>query len=191
MQSKANEVSRRGFLAACGATTAAAALPMFPNLSPQAAPTSGRWTDAATPHAAALRAAYEAEIVRFALTLEAGFRSGELYAVRDADMSIRVPKERIAHYRLEDLCRSHFGLEVEEDDAGMSWTDQQESVAHVILAASPHTAATWDAGHHSPLHHAAEAAGWDVIAYARAQRWYTPTEDECDDPAIRRPTVEV
>lgn len=71
------EVSRRGFIGTIGAAAAATALPLFPALARQPAP-QGNWPGAVSTHADGFRAAYLAELVRFAESLRPRFESGEL-----------------------------------------------------------------------------------------------------------------
>jgi hypothetical protein len=190
MKTKMNEVSRRGFLAAGGALAVGAAV--FPSL-PEAGPLA-RWTDASGIHLTALRAAYVAEVARFAETLRPRFESGDLRAFRDGDDEevFRDHKNGIPdspHWKVEKLCAAHFGLEVARTkcpDGGETF-DGDAARAHYILAASPHTESTEDEGFFHSCYHATTAAAWDVIALARDLGWYVPTADETEDPMLDGP----
>jgi hypothetical protein len=161
---------------------------MFPALPAQAAPTSGRWTDAASFHAAAMREAYLAEIGRLAAGHRSRFESGELRAFRDEDdEEVFRPggtgEADSPHWEVERLCAAHFGLEVKRSEtrSGGETFDGNVGAAHLVLACSPHAESTEDAFFH-PCYHAQTSAAWDLIAYARAAGWYVPRADETEDP---------
>jgi hypothetical protein len=171
-----NDTTRRGFLGSLGAV---AALPLFPSLATHPAP-SGSWTDAVGTHVESFRAAFLAELARFAETLRPQFEAGELRAYRDGDYEkIEAPQRK-----LERLCEAHFGLEVTErrKKDGGAWIDGDTTRARLILAVSPRADATGEGSDVHPCDHAREAVAWDVIAVARERGWYTSTDDEDPDP---------
>jgi hypothetical protein len=170
-------VSRRGFIAAFGAATAAAALPAGAAAGP-AAP--ARWADAKG-LIPALRAAYAAELERFAERLRPRFESGELRGFTDDDMEREFgDRSWVAPlWKLEKLCAAHFGLEVattEVDDCSTTYEGDAEA-AHLVLLASPSRAETADCYYHE-CHHASAAVTADVLRIARERGWYRPTQDE-------------
>lgn len=167
--------TRRGFLASVAAATAATALPATAEAR---TPTTWGALRAGLP---GLRAAYLAELERFAETLRPRFAAGELRAFRDCDDGI----EDAPPWMLERLCASHFGVEVTRSEDGYGGEDHEGDMAaaYLILAASPRAEALLDTQVH-PGYHAAEAAAWDVIAHARACGWYSPAPDESEDPLI-------
>jgi hypothetical protein len=172
-------LSRRSFIVGCGVAAAGAA-----TAAPVISFAAGRVAGAPT-----FRAAYLAEIGRFAETLRPRFESGELRAYRDCDDAKRddegTPVSDSPHWELERLCAAHFGLEVarSEEADGDTRLEGDTTAAYLLLAASPRAEATIDT-HTHPGYHAAAAATWDVIALARERRWYTPTPDESEDPLI-------
>lgn len=158
------KVSRRGFIAACGATAAAAALP--------SAAFAGAAAGASVlAHGPALREAYMTEVGRLAESLRPRFETGDLYAARDAGGTDTAWEDQ-PHAMIEEACAQYFGLEAPVGS---------DTMAHLVLAASPHTVATADGYQHARFH-AQAAAAWDVIAHARARGWYVPTADEFEDP---------
>lgn len=170
--------TRRGFMAACGAAAAATALPAV-----AIGEAAGSGEKLRTPPRTALleawRALYRVELETLAEQLRPRFEAGQLRAFRDEDE--RVSWDEAPHGQLEDLAAEYFGLGVKTRDDGLSvWKDENPVVAHMILAVSPHAACT--GGGAEPPAHAAEAAAWDLIAIARARRWYVPTEEESEDP---------
>jgi hypothetical protein len=108
------------------------------------------------------RAAYFSDLEQLAETLRPEFEAGRLYTWRGSE------DDTPAAYELERLCAAHFGFEGDE------------ARAHLILAASPHAAATGE--WMRPCNHAKEAVAWDVIEIARERGWYTPPKDEAADP---------
>ncbi len=138
-----------------------------------------------------LRAAYMAEVQRFAETLRPRFESGELRGYTDEDGE-RDERERRTRFTLsgkprrgawrpplellEDLCEAHFGLEVNaaETDAAAQEVFQR---AYLIRSVSPSDALlTEDV---QPIAgQAVVAVTGDVLAIARARGWYKPTADE-------------
>ncbi len=138
-----------------------------------------------------LRAAYMAEVQRFAETLRPRFESGELRGYTDDD-GVRDMRERPGKprpgawraplFRLEDLCEQHFGLDVDapETDAAAQEVFRR---AYLIRSVSPSDALlTEDA---QPIAgQATIAVAGDVLAIARARGWYEPTVDE--DPSLEK-----
>jgi hypothetical protein len=175
--------TRRGFLATVGAAAAATTVPKVATAAPST------WTGAAGFHGAALRAAYLAEIARFAETLRPRFEKGELRAFADADDG--EDHQTSPHWEVERVVAEHLGLEVERIPHEWRTEGPQAhrgdmTTAFLVLAASPHAESTAD-GYHHPCFHAQTAAGWDLIAYARARSWYTLAPGECADPNTERP----
>ncbi len=164
----AGKTTRRGFLATVGAAGVAAAVPVSIGA---AAP---RW-DARETYLAAWRAAYLEELEDLALALEPRFRAGEFYSFRTVGNAWQ---DAEGQSRIEDAAARHFNLGAGEDE----WDRADSGTARMILAASPHADATGD-GACYPGDHAREAVAWDLLAIARARGWYTPTKDECPDPA--------
>lgn len=119
----------------------------------------------------ALRAAYQAEIERFAEQLRPRFEAGELHWIRDSAES------EAAMYRLVELVREHFGLAESEDHSG------DTPRAHLVLALSAWAEETDEGGWWHPASHAAEAAAWDVLTVARRRGWYVVPPDESPHPA--------
>lgn len=191
MARKNEGATRRGFLGSLGA---AAALPLFPTLATHAAP-AGEGLDALASIGEAFRSAYLAELARFAESLRPRFESGELRAYRSpVDDPKRIPgttgwgdecftRSNSPQYALDRMAGEHFGITMTTTRApdGSDWYDGDALRAHMILAVSPHAEATGEGANH-PCDHACESIGWDLIAYARERGWYTPTEDEFDDP---------
>ncbi len=160
----AGKTSRRGFLATLGAAGVAAAVPVSVHAGVPPRPA------AREAYLAAWRAAYLEELEELALSLEPRFRAGDLYSFRDNDDE--------GQRRIEDAAARHFNLGAGEDE----WDRADTGTARLILAASPHADATGD-GACYPGDHAREAVAWDLLAIGRARGWYTPTADECPDPA--------
>jgi len=187
-----NGTTRRGFLGRLGAAAALAAVPGACAAHGGAATGSG--LDTVTALGEALRAAYLAELARFAEALRPRFASGELRAYRDVDDRQRIPgttgwgDECFTHsespqYLLGRIVGEHFGIEWTEDptsDGGVRSVGDS-ALAYAILAASPHADVTGEGADH-PCDHACESVAWDVIAYARERGWYAPAEDEHPDP---------
>lgn len=179
---QAQEVSRRGFLAAVGAVTAA--LPVqsaFPWGSEKIG-AGPAWSEAVAFHRPALRTAYLEEIARFAEPLRPRFEAGELRAHADGDgYTGNAPDDVI-----KAAVVAHFGLKVTETRSeDWIYYDGNEDVARLIMAASPHATASEAFGQAPHVCHlAADAALWDVIAHARARGWYTPVENEDPDPNL-------
>jgi hypothetical protein len=182
MATKADRgVSRRGFIGAIGAAAAATALPAVASVAPSfTARADGLRAASFTARGDGLRAAYFAELVPFAETLRPRFESGELRAFCDCDDPDESPMSV-----LERLCADRFGLHVTRRTNGYGYEkfDGDDAAAYLILAASPHAEATDDHQNH-PAYHAVDAVLWDVITLARERGWYTPTIEECEDPAI-------
>ncbi len=119
--------------------------------------TPAAWS-AVTAQWAAWRAAYLAEVERFAETLRPRFASGELRAERSPeDDQERIPgttgwgDECFTHDPtpeevIERLVEEHFGIAVTKtpDAHGGVVFDGDASAAHLILAVSPHSEATED-----------------------------------------------
>jgi hypothetical protein len=177
----ASPVSRRTILVGIGT---AVAVPVVQSLAGTArcAPTDWR------ARLAALRPAVLAEIERFAEELRPRFESGELRSFRDCDDGEDEGDddrwETSPHWKVEALVAKRFGLEVteEENQHGGTRYRGDDAVAGLLLSCSPRADATNTNWNH-PCHHATSAVTWDVIAIARERRWYTPTPDECGDPA--------
>jgi len=175
------KVSRRSFIG--GAVVAGAAVASAPVLGREKGGAAGKtWAGSVTAHAAALKAAYLAELERFAETLRPRFESGELRAFRSPgdDYNREKGREDYPQEKLERLLATHFGLE----ETGDKGEGGDAAAAYAILAASPRAEVTADEGWNHPIYHAANAVGWDVIALARARGWYTPGRDEEEDPII-------
>jgi hypothetical protein len=172
-----NGTTRRGFLAAVGAVTAASAIPAVA-LAVSARRSSGRetlagWQEAQLP---GLRALYLAEVVRFAEELRPRFASGELRGFTDADGE-RI--EREPHwdpplFELENLCEERFRLDVDR------YGEEAYLNAYLIRCVSPSEGQTFDA---QPVAgQAAIAVSRDVLAVARARGFCASTPDE--DPSL-------
>ena len=193
-----NVTSRRGFLGVAAVGAAATLIPMqtaLPCGREEAVGATG-WAEAKG-MLEPFRAAYLAELERFALTLEPRFRSGELRATRSPeDDQKRIPgttgwgaecftSGRSPQDEVGDLCAAHFRVEVtttvDPEDEGRSWFEGDEATAHLILAVSPHGPFI-DDGYDHVAYQARDAIAWDVIALARARGWYVPTETEFGDP---------
>jgi hypothetical protein len=180
MTTKRNEgVSRRGFIAACGAAAAAVAVPVgvgagaLPKSASIGEQASRARRDASETYRAAWRVAYLEELEQLADAMRPGFQAGEFYSFRgDGD-------EGGGQRRTENACARHFGLGVTPDE----WEEGGvgSGTARMILAVSPHADVTGE-GSLYPCDHARESVAWDVIAVARERGWYTPTHDECGDP---------
>jgi hypothetical protein len=162
-----NVTTRRGFLGTVGVAVAASALPAAGLAA------TGRAPGTAASHRAAWRADYLQEIEYLAAILRPGFEAGRLHSWRGSQDDCPAVRE------LERRCGDYFGLpgDVESWEAGTG-----DETARMILAVSPHAASTGE-GAPYPVDHAREAVAWDVVAIARERRWYTPSEDECEDPA--------
>jgi hypothetical protein len=196
IQNKDNVTSRRGFMAAMGFAAAATAV--------RASPVPGRTSWAGIGGAIeALRAAYLAEVERFALELESRFRAGELRAedeaidVYDYD-SPETWHERCPQAKLERLVAQRFGLEVKkttyvsrcgDSEHEYETFDGDTAAAYLILAVSPHGDAVGSESYH-PAYDARSCVVWDVIALARARRWYVPSDTECGDPIADNEEIE-
>lgn len=131
-----------------------------------------------------LRAAYLAEVTRFAESLRGRFESGELRALVDRDLERR---GYVPMHELERLVTAHFGLQIEklEDCPKPGWTtlNGDEDSAHLVLAASASSDAVQN-GSDNIFLWATDAATWDVIRIARARGWYEPLPGECEDPLV-------
>lgn len=153
-------VSRRGFIAACGAAVASTTVPR----AAQAGTLTG-WASAKR-MAAALVAAYLAEVERFTEELRPRFESGEVGAWDGNDTG---PTDR-----LEELCAERFGLQVTKIGWGEYEGGDLEQ-ALLILFVSPSSdsvdrGANWA---HECLA-AAAAVATDVLASARRCGWVPP-----------------
>jgi hypothetical protein len=175
-----NDVSRRSFIAACGAAAATAALPAV------ALGKASGWRS----HLEPLQRSIRAEVEAFAESVRPMFERGELYAARSPEDD-DTPFPETAHGRLEALVTEHFGLKVTERELGdFIEYDGDAVAAYALLACSPRGEALRST-HYHPAYHALEAISWDVIAIARARGWYVPTASECGDPidALKRMEV--
>jgi len=166
--------TRRAFLLTTGAAAAAAAaLPA----SARTAPAAADWREALA-QLPALRAAYLAEVGRFAETLRPRFESGELHSYRENDdmaESRAGQRYESPDREIGELFGNYFGI-------GVYGAEGDSEIARVILALSPHADASGVGSDVDPRDHAREAAAWDVIVHARHAGWYEPTEDESLDP---------
>lgn len=149
--------------------------------------TAGTWSEV-TRLADGLRGAYLVELERFGEQLRPRFEAGELRAMVGADEA--VPWAEAPHGKVEAAVRAHFGLMVTKEDLedGSTRRHGNTIAAALVLTASPHAEATDGDGFYHLADHATEAAAWDVIALARERGWYTPTEEECEDPNTRTET---
>lgn len=167
------DVSRRGFLAASAGVLAAASFPL-PVLA-LAAPRSKAGMLALADQ---LRVVYLEEIEAFAETLRSRFEAGELFGFRDGPCD---EWNTEGEERIEAAVTAHFGLEVTVDGEGYHVGD--ETMAHVIIAASPSAHEIGDGWTH-PNYHARDAALWDVLRVARGRGWYTPAANESTGPNV-------
>ncbi|MCM2332760.1 MAG: hypothetical protein NDI82_02300 [Anaeromyxobacteraceae bacterium] len=137
-----------------------------------------------------LRAAYLAEVTRFAESLRMRFKAGELRALVDEDLA--QPGRYVPMHELERLVTAHFGLQIEEVEdcpkPGWMTLKGDEDSAHLVLAASMSSDAVED-GSDNIFLWATDAATWDVIRIARARGWYKPLPGECEDPLVERSVV--
>lgn len=117
----------------------------------------------------ALRAAYLAEVARFAEELRPRFTSGEVRGFLEEDGDSTGPADALRY-----LCGRHFAMK------DMAWEEM-----HAVLAVSP-SAEEVDDAWCEPWHHLREAVAYDVIRIARARGWYAPASDE--EPADDRVT---
>jgi hypothetical protein len=170
-------VSRRGFIAACGAAVAASAVPAVALGAPAAG--EGEWPGAFRQIVERLRPLYMAEVVRLAEMLKPRFEAGELRENVDSDYPddfAPCPKDfsldDLPMGRLEAACRQRFGLAVPEEESG---TPESIVSASLILAVSPSECQT-DLGESDPRPRAVEAAAMDVLAVARERGWCPPAE---------------
>lgn len=141
------------------------------------------WNETKMAAAASLRAAYLAEVERFAETLRPRFEAGELRGFRSGDGEMEF--EHSPRNMLERLCAAHFGMETTEHPGKRpGWTsiDGDDQGAYLILAVSAFASAVEEAAqgtfYDHPAHHAVEAISWDVLAVATSRGWYQMTEDE-------------
>jgi hypothetical protein len=144
--------------------------------------TTTTWTETKAAAAVALRAAYLAEVERFAETLRSRFEAGELHGFRGEDD----PGAGVR--KLEAAIENHFGLATKEvrDVPAPGWVTYEADAytAHLVLAVSPSTECADSSDGCSYNHeaqHAVEAITWDVLAIARSRRWYRATQDESPD----------
>lgn len=191
MARKNEGTTRRGFLGSLGV---AAALPLFPTPATHVG-APGSFTEAVSTHADGFRAAYLAELARFAESLRPRFVAGALRAFRENDHR-RKPGATgwgddayindSPQWEVERLAAEHFGVTFARRTLrnGDEVIDGDSARARLILAVSPHADSTGEGDNVHPCDHARESVGWDVIAYARAQGWYTPTDDETQDPIL-------
>ena len=183
---KTNEVSRRGFIGAIGAATAAAALPVGAlAASPLTWPeTLAAWPEAFRGLVERFRPLYVAEVARLAATLRPRFESGELHAMTDDELEDDAGA-MAPIWRVQAAAGEHFGLVRAGGREGRSSGVEREEricdgaghVAHMILAVS-RSAPFMDEGWDHVAYQANEAAMWDVVLHARAAGWYTPGPTE-------------
>lgn len=152
------KTTRRGFIGVAGLAAAATALPSVAGASGL---NGWRWGDLRESLLPQLRAAYLAEVERFAEENRPQIESGE-FGECDDDMSPR--------YALEDACGDRFGCRAVETEDGRSSTGDA-GAALWVLAASPSA----DDEVHAGFFHVAQAAqsalGTDVLAIARKRGW--------------------
>jgi hypothetical protein len=119
---------------------------------------------------------YLAELESFAETLRPRFEAGELYGFRQ---DVGVSGDGEGEHRLERAIDAHFGLEVTRvTEDPKTWTGD-EHAARAILALSPAADLVPDLdGYNHVAYAARECVLYDVLALARACRWYRPTKDE-------------
>lgn len=123
-----------------------------------------------------LRAAYLAEVTRFAETLRPRFESGDLRGYTDEDSEHENERDdyKAPLFHLEDLCDEAFRLDVDR------FGEEAYRNAYLIRSVSPGDAHTEDA---QPIAgQAGIAVAFDVLAVAQARGWYIPAEGE--DPTI-------
>ncbi len=190
MATKKDNVSRRGFLGAIGAVTAAGAAAVTLPLPALAMPTKAarNWQSALTawPDAVAemkvqtdavlarFRPAYFAEVQRFAEELKPQFAAGKLYDYRGDDGG----DDHHGRHRLEAICAERFGVEVHRT-TDAPYYEGDEVTAEMICAISP-AHERWDPEEdwNHPGYCARACIADDVLAIARERGWYVPTEDE-------------
>jgi hypothetical protein len=114
-----------------------------------------------------VRAAYMAEVERFAETLRPGFEAGALraFTIEDGESGALPPQ-----FQLEELCSAHFCL-----------SEMDDTVVALMLSLTPRAQAMagWGDDNASRL---TSAIAWDVIAVAREREWYVPSPTEHRDP---------
>lgn len=126
----------------------------------------------------AIRAWYEAAMAAVATELRPRFESGELHGWREGDADRTKPGGTYVP-----------PLWLVERTCGRIFIGESLERAYMVLLVSPSEPETFDAGTTDERYHAAEAMAHDVIRYARAQGWYSPTADEehpAAEPAGRR-----
>ncbi len=155
-------------------------------------PATTTWHQAKRAALGVLRDAYLAEVEQVAEQLRPRFESGELRGYVDADADDGDYGGTSPKFKLEDLVRAHFGLEVRElhdiPKKGIITLEGDEPTAHGILAVSSFTVETEDEGWYHVADHAVCAAAWDVVALARRRRWYRPAPDEEALPGLDLPS---
>jgi len=169
--------SRRRFIGALAAATAATALP-----TPASARSTGEpsW-GACRGGLAEFRRAYLAEVERFAEELRPRFGGGKLRGMTDEEMEDGQSGRTSPYFKLEALCAARFGCAVTRDAAGQLLGDVEAS--HLVLAFSPHAEIVGDNWEH-PGYHATTAVTWDVLEVARERGMYVPLPTEEEDPLI-------
>jgi hypothetical protein len=182
-----NTVSRRGFIGKLGAAVAVTVLPgaafspgpdrpaAVPTIPAQSwAKTLESWEAAVKgAHVPAFRAAYVAEVERFAETLRPRFESGELRGFTDEDLEHEGEDRewKAPQWVLADLCVEHFKIE-----------DMDPITVRLLVEASPHGEATSQEDWHEDCDWFRVACCWDVLAVAQARGMYVPSADEEPDP---------
>jgi hypothetical protein len=173
---KTNGVSRRGFIGAVGAATAAAALPVGALAVGTAKRTNDRHGVMEPPADAleALRAYYVAAVAAVAAELRPRFESGELHGWREED-SRGMDDDR------KGFAPSPWRV---EGECGERFVRGSMQRAYLVLAVSPSEVETFDGACADPRYHAAQAMAWDVIRFARAQGWTALAQGEDAPGAI-------
>lgn len=120
--------------------------------------TAPTWPAAVDQVLPTVRAAWDREIAALAESLRPRFEKGELHGYRISDHD----RYKVSpHEKVERACEKWFS-------SSCGWANSM-----LALAASPRAEAT-DDNFRNPFHHVYTAAAYDVLAYARAHRWYRP-----------------
>jgi hypothetical protein len=178
MAENKSSVTRRGFLAGCGAAAAGVAVTGAAPAGQAAMnwpETLRAWPSAFNELAERFRPLYMAEVARLADTLRPRFESGELRGFTDEDLEDGASGRDSPLWKIEAAAGEHFRLVRRGEDPEPY--DGAELVAGVILGVSPSAPFTGDGWEHV-AYQANEAATWDVLLHARGQGWYTPGSTE-------------
>lgn len=178
---KTKSVSRRGFLATCGAAAASTTLPSPAFSAPSPAAGKAALVEG-------IRSWYAAELERLGEQLRPRFEAGELRAYRDEDHQ-RIPgttgwgdecfTNGSPQWEIDRLVKAHFGLATWRVG---NWIEGDRETAHMILAVSRFGDAVMECPADHAADHAVDAVTWDVIVMAQARGWYVPSPDDTEPP---------